>query len=102
MLNPWANHKPRTQWERDHYNAGVADGETEAKPAAKPEAKPEARPAARPEARPRHCCASCLRAAWSTTDAERHQIQACEDTQQLERWIERALSAQSVAEVLAE
>ena len=90
MLNPWANYKPRTQWERDHYNAGVADGE------AKGEAKGEARGEAKALLR------ILSSRGLSATDAQRHQIQACEDTQQLERWIERALSADSVAEVLAD
>ena len=86
MLNPWANYKPRTQWERDHYNAGVADGET------KGEARGEAKALLR----------ILSSRGLSATDAQRHQIQECEDTQQLERWIERALSAHSVAEVLAD
>jgi hypothetical protein len=86
MLNPWANYKPRTQWERDHYNAGVADGET------KGEARGEAKALLR----------ILSSRGLSATDAQRHQIQECEDTQQLERWIERALSAHSVSEVLAD
>lgn len=86
MLNPWANFKPRTPSERENYNAGLADGE------AKGEARGEAKALLR----------ILASRSLSMTEEQRGQILRCEDTNQLERWIERALSARSVAEILAD
>ena len=82
MLNPWANFQPRTQWERESFSAGITEGE------AKGEAKALLR----------------ILASRSLTvsDEQRRRIEQCTDTAQLERWIERALSARSVTDVLAD
>lgn len=82
MLDPWANFQPRTKWERESFSAGISEGE------AKGEAK------------------ALLRILTSRNlplaDEQRRRIEQCQEVQQLERWIERALSACSAAEVLSD
>lgn len=82
MLDPWANFQPRTKWERESFSAGISEGE------AKGEAK------------------ALLRILSSRNlplaDDQRRRIEQCQDVQQLERWIERALSARSAAEALSD
>lgn len=78
MLDPWANFQPRTKWERESFSAGISEG------AAK--------------ALLRILSARNLPLA----DEQRRRIEQCQDAQQLERWIERALSARSAAEALSD
>ena len=84
MLDPWANFQPRTQWERESFSAGKVE--------AKGEAKGEAK------ALMRILTARNLPLA----DDQRQRLEQCEDAQQVERWIERALSARSTAEVFSD
>lgn len=78
MLNPWANFQPRTKWERESFGAGITEGEA--------------------KALLRILAARNL----ALSDEQRRRIEQCTDTVQLERWIERALSARSASEVLAD
>lgn len=78
MLDPWANFQPRTKWERESFSAGISEG------AAK--------------ALLRILNARNLQVA----DDQRRRIEQCQDATQLERWIERALSAASAVEVLSD
>lgn len=82
MLDPWANFQPRTKWERESFSAGISEGE------AKGEAKALLR--------------VLMARSLPLADDQRRRIEQCQDVQQLERWIERALSARSAAEVLGD
>ncbi len=86
MLDPFANYVPKTEWEKEHYNRGITDGETRG------EARGEAKALLR------------IVAARNLvlTEEQRQLVEQCRDTVVLERWIERALSARAVAEIFTE
>jgi flagellar biosynthesis/type III secretory pathway protein FliH len=74
---------------RQSYDRGKADGEAEAK--AKAEAKGEAKA----------LMMVLQRRGLALTDEQQQQIVACTDVATLDRWLDRALSVTSAAELFA-
>jgi hypothetical protein len=86
------NGEPLSAYFRKHYQQGLAEGE--AKGLAEGEAKGEAKGLA-------EALLGVLHARGITiTHEERRAIEGCQDPARLRRWVERAVTAQSGAEVI--
>ena len=88
MINPDMKFVPRTEFERQPFNRGLAEGE------ARGEARGEAKGKA--EAVLRVLAARNL----EPTEEQRQVVQACREPAQLERWLDASVTAPSVAALL--